>query len=296
MSYESARFQLPTLTPAIKLLLIVNGSVFFANALLLGRLSDLANGTEGFWFAFSWQGLFEGYGLGLLRAFTYQFTHSFRDPMHLLVNMLVLYFFGTMTEARLGYSGVLRLYVWGGLVGALAHLGVASLTGKADVPLVGASGACYAFLLYATCMAPRSVVLLIFVPVPLWGLAAFLVGIGVYATFVELATGFPGGVSHGAHLGGAALGALAWRASWFVDHAGFAQKPGFFAGILRRARAMQQGRRQRAQAARELQLDEILAKVKQHGLGSLRPAERHFLERMSRVERQSQHTRQDGPT
>ncbi|HEU4419560.1 MAG TPA: rhomboid family intramembrane serine protease, partial [Planctomycetota bacterium] len=187
-------------------------------------------------------------------------------------------------------------YVWGGLCGALGHLGFASLQGNADVPLVGASGACYAFLLYATCMAPRSVVLLIFVPVPLWGLAAVLVGLGVYATFVELATDSPGGVSHAAHLGGAALGALAWRAAWFVDHAGVAGKPGFFAGILRRARAMQQGRRQRVQAARELQLDEILAKVKQHGLGSLSPHERHFLERMSRLERQGQRPRQDGPT
>ena len=296
MSYENARFQLPTLTPAIKLLLIINGSVFLANAVLLGRLSDLAGGTQGFWFAFSWQGLFEGYGLGLLRAFTYQFTHSFRDPKHILLNMLVLYFFGTMTEARLGYFGVLRLYVWGGLCGALGHLGIASLQGNADVPLVGASGACFAFLLYATCMAPRSLVLLIFVPVPLWGLAAVLVGLGVYATYVELALGSSGGVSHAAHLGGAALGALAWRAAWFVDHAGVAGKPGFFAGILRQARAMQQARRQRVQAARELQLDEILAKVKQHGLGSLSPAERHFLERMSRRERQGQRPRQDGPT
>ncbi|HZN39945.1 MAG TPA: rhomboid family intramembrane serine protease [Planctomycetota bacterium] len=287
MSYENARFQLPTLTPAIKLLLIINGSVFLANAVLLGRLSDLAGGTQGFWFAFSWQGLFEGYGLGLLRVLTYQFTHSFSDPKHILLNMLVLYFFGTMTEARLGYFGVLRLYVWGGFCGALAHLGIASLLGSADRPLVGASGACFAFLLYATCMAPRSVVLLIFVPVPLWGLAAVLVGLGVYATYIELATGIVDGVSHGAHLGGAALGALAWRASWFVDHG---RGSGFFAGILRRARAMQQERRQRGQAERELQLDEILAKVKQQGLGSLSPAERRFLER------QSQRTRQDGPS
>ncbi|HEX6813829.1 MAG TPA: rhomboid family intramembrane serine protease [Planctomycetota bacterium] len=288
MSYESPRFQLPVLTPAIKLLLIVNGAVFLANAMLLGRLSDLANGTDGYWFAFSWSGLWDGYGLGMLRAVTYQFTHSFRDPMHLLMNMLVLYFFGTMCEPRLGYFGALRLYLWGGLCGALAHLAIASLQAKVDVPLVGASGACYAFLLYATCMAPRSVVLLIFVPVPLWLLAAFLVGLGAYATFVDLATGFSGGVSHGAHLGGAALGALAFQASWFVDPAGQGSRPGFMAGILRRARAMQQERRERVQAARELQLDDILAKVKQQGIGSLSPDERRFLER------QSERTRRGG--
>jgi hypothetical protein len=89
MSYESPRFQLPTLTPAIKLLLIVNGLVFLANAVLVGRLSDL-NGSQGFWFAFSWQGVFEATGWVCCACSPTSFTHSFRDPKHLLLNMLVL--------------------------------------------------------------------------------------------------------------------------------------------------------------------------------------------------------------
>lgn len=281
MSYDGPRFALPGLTPAIKLLLVVNVAVFVANMVLVGRLSDSAAGQGGFWFAFSWSGLFDGCGLGLLRAISYQFTHSFRDPMHLLMNGLVLWFFGPLAEARLGHRGTLKLYLAGGVAGALLHLGIASLQGAANVPLVGASGACYGFLLYAACVAPRSNVILVVFPVPLWGLAALLVGVGLYSTFVEFATGFPGGVSHGAHLGGALLGFLAHRAGWFVDHAPRGGEVGLLASLQQRWLQRKREAAAKATADRELQLDAILAKVKASGLSSLTTAERRFLERQS---------------
>ena len=281
MHHDGPRFSFPTPTKAIRLLLLLNGAVFLANALLLGRLSDPGSGSEGFWFAFSWSGLFDGYGLGLLRLVTYQFTHSFRDPMHLLVNMLVLYFFGTMAEARLGARGTIRLYLAGGIGGALLHLLVSSLQGQADVPLVGASGACYGFLLYATCMAPRSIVFLVVIPVPLWGLSALLVGVGAYSMFVEFATGYAGGVSHGAHLGGAAMGALAHRAGWFVDHGAHLGSPARGGGIAERFGTWRREAKRRALERQEIVVDEILTKVKEFGIGSLTPAERRELERAS---------------
>src|SRR5262245_20261258 len=103
---------------------------------LFGCLSDSGSDGAGFWLAFTWDGLFDGYGLGVLRVLSYQFTHSFRDPWHLLMNMLMLWFFGTMVEQRLGHRGTIRLYLMGGCVGALVHLGMAALLGEADVPLV----------------------------------------------------------------------------------------------------------------------------------------------------------------
>lgn len=282
MYHAGSRFPLPSLTPAIRFLLVANVAVFVANMVLFGRLSDPSDGA-GFWFAFSWSGLFEGYGLGALRLVTYQFTHSFRDPLHLLMNLLVLYFFGTMVEQRLFARGTVWLYLAGGTAGALLHLGVAALQGAADVPLVGASGACYAFLLFATCMAPRATVFLLFVPVPLWALAAVLVGLGVYGTFVEFATGYGGSVAHGAHLGGAALGALACRAGWFVDpHQGGVS---WLSGWRDRLAAQRAARSRREHEQRELRLDEILAKVKQHGIGTLSGDERRFLEQQSQRSR-----------
>ena len=281
MSYDRPAFGFPSLTPAIARLLLGNAIVFVANMLLLGRLSDSAAGQGGFWFAFSWEKSWEGYGLGLLRLLTYQFTHSFGSPMHFLLNALTLYFFGTMAEARLGYRGTFRLYVLGGIAGALLHLGIVALQGNANVSLVGASGSCYAFLLYATCMAPKSQVIFIIVPMQLWVLAALLVGLGIYGTFVEFATGFPGGVSHGAHLGGAALGYAAWRRGWFQDFVPFAYQQGLWARLRAAWLRRREQRHRQVREARELQLDEILAKVKAQGMTSLTPAERAFLQKAS---------------
>lgn len=280
MSYDGPRFVLPGLPPAIRLLVILNAAVFLANAVLVGRLSDPVAGG-GSWLACSWAGLFDGYGLGLLRLVTYQFTHAFTDPMHLLMNLLVLYFFGGQAEQRLGYRGTLKLYLYGGFAGALLHLGIAALQGVANVPLVGASGACYAFLLYAACLAPHARVILIVVPVPMWGLAALLVGVAVYSTFVEFATGFPGGVSHGAHLGGAVVGFLVHRSGLLVDYVPYGERPGLLARMQGEWRARRAAARQQAAVDRELQLDAILAKVKEHGLPSLTKAERRFLEQAS---------------
>ncbi len=284
MSYDAPRFQLPSLTPAIKHLMIANAAVFVANMLLVGRLSSPTEGGGGHWFAFSWGGMWEGFGLGLVRIVTYQFTHSFEDPLHLVMNMLVLYFFGTMSEARLGYRGTFRLYLIGGAAGAALHLVLAAIQGYANVPLVGASGACYAFLVYAACMAPRSLVILLLFPVQLWIVAVGFVVLGVYATFIELVRGYVGGVAHGGHLGGAALGSVAFRGSWFIDWAGHAdvERPGFLRGVIQRVQQKRQEHRQRSVQQQKQALDEILDKVKREGLASLSPAERRFLERMSK--------------
>lgn len=284
MSYDAPRFQLPTLTPAIKHLMIVNAAVFVLNIVLAGRLSSGDGAGGGHWLAFSWAGLWEGYGLGLVRTITYQFTHAFRDPMHLLLNMLVLYFFGTMAERRLGYRGTVKLYLIGGLVGALLHLVLAAIQGAADVPLVGASGACYSFLVYAACMAPRAMVIFIVFPLQLWILATGLVFLGLYSTMVEFVDGYVGGVAHGAHLGGAALGFAAFKLNWFVDWADHAgkERPNFLRGIVQSVQQKRAEQRHQKAQEQQLQMDEILDKVKQNGLASLSSAERRFLEQMSK--------------
>lgn len=279
MNHSGRSFRLP-LPPATAALFVANLVVFVANALLLGRLSDPSGGA---WFAFAWPALLEGWGLGCVRILTYQFTHSFSDVMHVLMNMLALWVFGPMAEARLGRFGTIRLYLWAGFAGALGHLLVASLQGYAAVPLVGASGACYGLLVYAACVSPQATLVFLIVQMPLWALAVLLTGIGAYSTFVEFATGYGGGVSHSAHLGGAALGFVAWRLGWFRDHADTAAggPTGWlsrWAGALRQRRAAVARRSAQTQ---ELQLDAILAKVKAQGLASLRRDERRLLERIS---------------
>ncbi|MCU0865253.1 MAG: rhomboid family intramembrane serine protease [Planctomycetes bacterium] len=269
---HGSRFRLP-LPPATGALFLVNLAVFVVNALAFGRL--------GTWFAFSWSGLWDGYGLGLLRLVSYQFTHSFQDPLHLVMNMVALWVFGPMAEARLGRDGLVRLYLWAGFLGALGHLALQAAQGHPGGGLIGASGACYGLLVYAACLQPQARIVFLIVQMPLWGLAALLIALGAYQTFVELATGTSGGVSHSAHLGGALLGYVAYRANWFVEPP-YGARPGLFARWRAALRARSQARAQAAAAAAEQQLDAILAKVKVEGITALRPEERRVLEQASR--------------
>jgi membrane associated rhomboid family serine protease len=280
-SFDAPRFAFPELTPAIKRLLLVNAAVFLANALLGGALSD----APSYWFAVSWPGLWDGYGLGLLRLVGYQFTHDWLGIGHIFWNMLTLYFFGTMAERSLGYRGTYKLYLLGGIVAAIVHLAVAAPQGKADVHLVGASGSCYAFLVYAACMAPRSLVILLVVPVQLRFLAGALVFIGLYATYVEFRTTESAGVAHSAHLGGAAFGFVAHRFGWFRDFTPYAYQPGILAGMRQRWQRWRQERSAAASAADQQELDRILEKVHRDGLQSLSGSERRVLERQSRRSR-----------
>jgi membrane associated rhomboid family serine protease len=279
MSQPARRF-LENLPPATRALFLVNVAVFAANAVLIGRLSDPQRGA---WFAFSWDAMWEGYGLGLSRIVAYQFTHSFADVMHLLTNLLALWVFGPIAESRLGARGAWKLYLAGGACGALGHLAAAAWMGAPHVSLVGASGACYGLMLYAACVAPHATIVFFIVQMPLWGLAALLVGIGVYAMFVELAVGYSGGVAHSAHLGGAALGYAAWRLGWFVDWGGSLGdgRPWPWQRWAAAWRGRAAARRQAQAAAAAGRLDAILDKVKSAGLSALTPQERRFLEQES---------------
>jgi membrane associated rhomboid family serine protease len=270
---EPPRFSLPTMTPAILRLILVNVAVFVANALTGGSVGD--------WLAVSWPAMWEGYGLGLLRTISYAFTHSFVDPMHLILNMLCLYFFGTMAEVRIGYWGTYKLYFASAFVALLLHLGMCALAGGLSRPLVGASGACYAFLVYAACMAPRSWVIVIVFPVQLWLLAAVLVFIGIYATYVDVVSGSPGSVAHSAHVGGALFGFVAYRRHWFLDWTPHAYQRSPWTAWRQRFSRWRAARQARRIADDQMELDRILEKVKASGMTSLTAAERSFLDRFS---------------
>jgi membrane associated rhomboid family serine protease len=78
---------------------------------------------------------------------TYMFLHG--GFMHLLFNMIGLFFFGPRLEVRLGSRHFLGLYFTAGIVGALLHMASAFAAGSSGpyVPMVGASGAVFGILL-----------------------------------------------------------------------------------------------------------------------------------------------------
>ena len=138
---------------------------------------------------------------------TYSFLHG--NGLHLLVNMLGLYMFGSEVERVLGSRRYVTYYVVSVLSAAVAQLAMSALTAGPPYPTVGASGGVFWLLLAYGMFFPRRMVMLIFPPIPMPA-RVFVV---VYAA-IELylgVTGTQAGVAHFAHLGGMLGGFLLLR-------------------------------------------------------------------------------------
>ena len=213
---------------------------------------------------------------------TYMFLHG--GMGHLFFNMLALFFFGPMVEARLGSRNFLRLYFASGLVGALLSI-LFSQFGQSLIPIIGASGAVFGVELAFAYFWPRQ-------PIYIWGIvpieARWLV---VIMTLLSLWGGFGssgGGVAHFAHLGGFLGGFLylkwmerrqeaplkEWRAKGRVGN-------GKTESVKQSMARWAQIRRDEMHEINRDELDRILDKISASGIGSLTQAEREFLDRFS---------------
>ena len=130
---------------------------------------------------------------------TSMFTHM--DFMHLLANMITLYFYGSFLNRITGTQTFLWIYFGGGLLSALAVL----LLSHPMSYTIGASGAIFALGGALAVLVPMIKVFIfpIPVPMPLW--VAILIG------FLLLA--FIPGVSWQGHLGGLLFGLAA---GWYL--------------------------------------------------------------------------------
>ncbi|MCX5997722.1 MAG: rhomboid family intramembrane serine protease [Chloroflexi bacterium] len=130
---------------------------------------------------------------------TSMFTHM--DFMHLLANMVTLYFYGSFLNRITGTRTFLWIYFGGGLLSALAVL----LLSNPMAYTIGASGAIFALGGALAVLIPMLKVFIfpIPVPMPLW--VAILIG------FLILA--FIPGVSWQGHLGGLLFGLAA---GWYL--------------------------------------------------------------------------------
>jgi len=274
---------LPGLTPGVKILLIVNLAGFVLNNLLtVGKYRTFLG--------LSWDGMWDGYGLGLVRLVSYQFIHSL-SLGHIVWNMLWLYWFGTMVEGRgvgafggvtgsLGRSGLVRLYLLSGIVGGLLYVAMGALfSGDSSIPVIGASGAVYGIMMFAACLNPRQPINLILFTTELRYLVGFCVFVGLYYSYLGLTQGGSGdGTAHSAHLGGVLGGYLCYKFGLARESAG---QSGPFAWWRRRAEQRAVG----AEQGKQETLDKILQKINEQGMNSLTAAERRFLEKVSKQSR-----------
>ena len=128
------------------------------------------------------------------------FLHS-PNPLHIIFNLIFLYFFGIALEQRIGGRRLLGLFLAGG---ALASVAQAVLFN--DIAL-GASGGLMGILGTLTVLSPHMQVLFYFVPLPLWILTVLFVALDITGLF-----GAPSGIANLAHLAGLAAGLVyGWR-------------------------------------------------------------------------------------
>ena len=182
----------PTLfTDAIKILVSVNFGIFL--------LQTVAR-TEGLFFPlFGLVPKLVWSEFMLWQPFTYLFFHG--SIWHVLINMFVLWMFGSELERLWGKEHFLKFYFVTGVGAGLVTMifGLNSMT-----PIVGASGAVYGVLLaYGLTYPNRTVYLYGIIPIKsLW----FVIGIGVIAfmsSFDNVSQ-----ISHLTHLSGMMIGYL----------------------------------------------------------------------------------------
>ncbi|MCS7058629.1 MAG: rhomboid family intramembrane serine protease [Meiothermus sp.] len=137
--------------------------------------------------------------------FTSMFLHG--GLLHLLGNLWFLWVFGDNVEDRLGHGRFLLFYLLGGVAAAFAQ---GLISGLADVPMIGASGAISALLGAYVVLYPRALILSLigWIPVPVP--AVIYLG---YWLLLQFLGDFMGqeGIAFWAHIGGFVVGALLIR-------------------------------------------------------------------------------------
>jgi membrane associated rhomboid family serine protease len=137
---------------------------------------------------------------------TYMFLHE--GFLHIIFNMLFLYWFGMIVNQYLGSRKLVNLYILGGLAGALFYVLIYNIApffnNVVDTSLMlGASAGVFAMVVGAATLAPNTTLMLILIgPVKIKYIAMFY----VILAFANTVGANAGGEL--AHLGGALMGFL----------------------------------------------------------------------------------------
>lgn len=269
------------LTPVVKWLIIANVAIYFGDILIFDN--QLSN-----WGRFT---IHSALGQGRVWEFlTFQFLHG--SVLHVVFNMLVLFFFGPWAERWWRPRRFLAFYLLCGVAGAgfytlLSVLGVLQrIPGSPPleyVPLVGASAGIYGILVGVAVLAPSLRVMLYFPPIEMSMRQLAIAMLVIAAGTVVLGWGDNAGGEAG-HLGGAILGYVLMRQAWLL---GWAESRGPGVEIIppRLFGGPPDSKlRPRTEIDLEAQteVDRILDKISLQGFQSLTSAERETLNQVAK--------------
>jgi membrane associated rhomboid family serine protease len=221
---------------------------------------------------------------------SYMFVHA--GLLHLLGNMLMLFVFGTAVESRMGSRTFLLYYLFCGVGAAIFALGLSSF--MAVSPFIGASGAVLGVALAFAMYWPDAELVVFPIPVLIRArtLVTILIGLDVFFSFLAQSDG----IAHLAHVGGAAFGYLFFRLQGISRRSPHPPpRPVERVVMVQWGSAEPERRtpvtpvRQRRRADADpvaAEVDRVLDKISEKGIGSLTPAERRFLDEVSKQKKQ----------
>jgi len=150
------------------------------------------------------------------RLLTYAFLHSPESFfMHLLFNMLFLWWFGSDVEQLYGRMEFLAIYLTSAVLGGVAYV-VWRLVMGGNNSCLGASGAVSTMLILCAMHFPnRRIYMFLFFPMPIWLFAVYNLAKDGYLMMHELQGGMSSGVAVQVHIAGAvfAVAYYQWHGS-----------------------------------------------------------------------------------
>lgn len=255
-------------SPAVKALIIANVAIYFGWLILSKLVIPYGFGYTKPIPLFQWVGVDPDAAIGkgyIWQFFTYAFFHQLESPLHLVFNMLALYFFGREIEALYGTRKFLFLYVAAAVFAGLCHC----IDYHRAVPAIGASGAVYAVMVVFALHFPHQKILFFFLlPLEVWLVVTILIGIDVAVYLGSPGSG--GGVARLAHLGGAFFGFLFYRFQGSVE------------AYIEEMEGRMAKREQAQEEELEARLDTVLDKINREGMGALSKKEWEILKKASK--------------
>ncbi len=271
-------------------LIYVNVGVFLAiiilDILFSFLLSDFAEVIK--W----WLSVPADLGILIFRPWsilTYMFVHA--DFLHILFNMLYLYWFGNIFLRYFNPRQLLGVYFIGGLAGELLYLVsynvFPALNNFTDSPIMmGASASVMAIIFAAANYSPNYKVHLILIgPVKIMHLAIIMLILDLIAI-----TSFDNTGGHLAHIGGALFGMyfsskvakgkdVTRRFNHFMDNFAslFSRKPKMKVTHTKSRRPMNDMEYNASKRSKQNEIDRILDKIKNSGYDSLSKQEKDDL-------------------
>ena len=224
------------------------------------------------------------------RLLSYAFCHDTKNVLHLLFNMVCLWFFGRTIQDRLGNREFAAFYLLAAVVAGLSYLGLHAGLLHDHSLVTGASGATMALMALFAMWFPRQQVLLFgLLPVEIrWLVAGYVVMDTLPIWSALQGRQASDGVAHAAHLGGLLFGfayhIFEWRLSNWLS---FGRVPAWWRERERRKSVrLYSPESDPVDAPEENDLDEkvdnILRKIHEQGETSLSDRERRVLMEASR--------------